>query len=237
MGERALARLLVIVLPASLVLTWISKLLASDALRHDAIGALYAASDRAADLEEQSQRSIIHYVEQASSSSCSDEERRLLFRAGAKLSGTSSTSTLILNHGWGEAADCCQWKGVGCDASGAVQSLSLPKFGLRGTVPTELGGLLRLTSIDLNENPKLSGTIRERCHSAATERTRAATFPPCLPLCLILGAATPFESRAPGSWHAVQQRRPPFALLCLWRAAAFRHASCLPLRRTAATGA
>ena len=42
MREQLFARLLIIILPATLVLTWISKLLASDSLRRDALGELTA---------------------------------------------------------------------------------------------------------------------------------------------------------------------------------------------------
>ena len=148
MREQNFARLLVIILPTCLVLTWISKFLSSDSLRRDAMAELYDISDRAAVLESQSQRKVIQYVSSSvSSAACSDFERRLLFRAGASMGGES----FVLRSGWGEVADCCEWKGVGCDDSGAVRSLSLPKYGLKGTLPTELGMISRLSSIDVNE--------------------------------------------------------------------------------------
>ena len=146
MSERNLARLLVIVLPTCLVLTWISKFLSSDSLRRDAMAELYDISDRGAVVESQSQRTVIKYVSSVSSPACSDFERKLLFRAGASMGGES----FVLRSGWGEVADCCEWKGVGCDDSG-VRRLALPKYGLKGTLPTELGMLSRLSSIDINE--------------------------------------------------------------------------------------
>ena len=51
MREQLFARLLIVILPATLVLTWISKFVASDSLRREALDDLYAASARAADVE------------------------------------------------------------------------------------------------------------------------------------------------------------------------------------------
>ena len=156
--QAAFGRLLVIVLPASLVFTYIAKFLSSDGLRRDAIAELMSLSDRAALEEQQAQRVLVQYVNAAtqSQSSCSDHERQLLFRAGGVLGGGGD---FLLRSGWGEVADCCQWKGIACDASGSVKSLSLPRSQLVGTLPTELGALPRLSSLDLNENPRLSGTL------------------------------------------------------------------------------
>ena len=178
MREQLFARLLIIILPATLVLTWISKLLASDSLRRDALGELYAASERAADVEERSQRTIIQYVSTAVADppSCSPDERRLLFRIGAQLSGDRAASSLALRYGWGEAADCCQWEGVGCDDGGRVRSLSLAKHGLEGTLATELGGLARLASLDLNENERLSGTLPSELFGSGGHLTHLYAF-------------------------------------------------------------
>lgn len=172
MTPSAFARLLVVVLPASLVLTMISKLIFSDSLRREAIAELYEISDRAA---AEAPHVINYYVSAASSSSsddgsssstgatCSDMERAALMRSGAKLAGAHAD--FLSKSGWGEVADCCRWKGVGCagdgrrGSRGSVTSLSLARNALHGTLPTELARLPALTTLDVNENPNLSGTL------------------------------------------------------------------------------
>ena len=155
MGPHAFARLLVVILPTSLLLTYIFKLASSDSLRRDAIAELYAASDEAAAL---APTVVHHYIGGGGTSTprCSDAERAALFRAGAQLGGSADW---MVRAGWGEAADCCEWKGVSCAGGRGVESISLSKERLQGTLPTELGALAHLTSLDVNENAGLSGTL------------------------------------------------------------------------------
>jgi hypothetical protein len=153
------AKLLVIVLPATLILTYLMKVTSMDHMRRDAIAELYASTDEtAAALPKE-----IHVYHSGgggnafSSSSCSDAERRALVRIGGRLGGPHDN--FMLRSGWGEAADCCDWRGVGCARGTGVEVLSLSKESLHGTLPTELGALPNLVSIDLNENSELSGTL------------------------------------------------------------------------------
>ena len=108
MGPHAFARLLVVILPTSLLLTYIFKLASSDSLRRDAIAELYAASDEAAAL---APTVVHHYIGGGGTSTprCSDAERAALFRAGAQLGGSADW---MVRAGWGDAADCCEWKGA-----------------------------------------------------------------------------------------------------------------------------
>ena len=180
MTPNSFARLLVVILPACLVFTWISKFVASDALRREAIADLYEASERAAAA---APNVVSYYVSggvqgggvDGGGSLCSDAERTALMRAGSKLS-----QHFMSTSGWGEAADCCRWRGVGCASVGGgsqkITSLNLARQALRGTLPTELASLSSLTTIDLNENPSLSGTLPSQLFSAASKLTHFYAF-------------------------------------------------------------
>lgn len=161
MGPHAFARLLIIILPTTLIVTYVLKMASGDHLRRDAIAELYATTEETA---RQAPTVVHHYVTGGgsvggSSSECSAAERRALFRAGARLSDSGGHGDFMLRAGWGEAADCCEWKGVGCVPGRGVVSLSLSKEGLRGTLPTQLAALPHLTTLDVNENAQLSGTL------------------------------------------------------------------------------
>uniref|UniRef100_M8CDF2 LRR receptor-like serine/threonine-protein kinase RCH1 n=1 Tax=Aegilops tauschii TaxID=37682 RepID=M8CDF2_AEGTA len=54
-------------------------------------------------------------------------------------------------RGWGSAPHC-GWKGVSCNARGAVTGLNLAGMNLSGTVPEDVLGLTALTSIVLQSN-------------------------------------------------------------------------------------
>jgi hypothetical protein len=52
----------------------------------------------------------------------------------------------------------CSWTGITCNAQKQVTSINLNGFGLTGTIPEEMGGLLQLIHLDLSHN-KLAGYI------------------------------------------------------------------------------
>ena len=60
---------------------------------------------------------------------------------------------------WLTDAPLGDWQGVETDASGRVVSLSLYENNLTGTIPTELGNLTNLKSLELSFNKNLSGPI------------------------------------------------------------------------------
>ena len=62
------------------------------------------------------------------------------------------------NQNWLSDAPVGQWYGVETDHDGRVVGLSLPRNGLSGMVPAEVGRLVDLTRLDLRDN-SLSGTI------------------------------------------------------------------------------
>jgi len=156
--KAAFARTLVLVLPATLVLALLSKHLNADTTRRIAIAELYHASDTEAMRSDPLAPAHQNQYFTALAPTCSEPERAALFRAGVKLAGSRSAEWLQ-RSGWGEAADCCDWKGVGCASGRGVETLSLPHQGLRGTLPSELGLLRGLLSLDVNENKGLSGTL------------------------------------------------------------------------------
>ncbi|KAF2298123.1 hypothetical protein GH714_015299 [Hevea brasiliensis] len=71
-----------------------------------------------------------------------------------------ASSLAPLPSGWStkSSSDFCSWKGVGCDSSGRVTSISLPNEDLTGNLPSELGLLNELQEISLQNN-KLSGDL------------------------------------------------------------------------------
>ena len=153
--KAAFARTLAIVLPATLVLALLAKHLDADVARRAAIAELYKISD----VEAARPAPTLQQNQYFASSVCSDIERAALFRVGVRLAGSSNAEWLI-KSGWGEAADCCDWKGVGCSEAGhGVESLTLAHQNLRGTLSSELGLLHGLTTLDVNENGLLSGTL------------------------------------------------------------------------------
>ena len=160
MHPQHFGRLLLVILPGTMILTYLLKLTSSDMLRRDAIAELYHSTD---EIAAQAPTVVHHYITGGpAASSCSEAERAALFRAGAKLGGAN----WLLRSGWGEAADCCAWKGVGCVRRG-VDSLSLSKEGLQGTLPSQLGVLSNLQSFDVNGNGQLSGTLPSQLIAAA----------------------------------------------------------------------
>ena len=162
MHPQHFGRLLLLILPSTLILTYLLKLTSSDALRRDAIAELYHGTDETA---AHTPNVVHHYITGGpAASSCSDVERAALFRAGGKLGGAA----WLLKSGWGEASDCCEWKGVGCMPGRGVDSLSLSKEGLQGTLPSQLGLLSSLQSFDVNENPQLSGTLPSQLVAASS---------------------------------------------------------------------
>ncbi|MDE2937623.1 MAG: Ig-like domain-containing protein [Chloroflexota bacterium] len=62
------------------------------------------------------------------------------------------------NQNWSSDAPVGQWYGVETDHDGRVVGLSLPRNGLSGIIPPEVGRLVDLTRLDLRDNT-LSGTI------------------------------------------------------------------------------
>ena len=168
--KAAFGRMLVCVLPMTLLLAWISKEVELTALRRAAAERLYAASEE----EARTRPDVVQYgVWAASSSGCSDMERKALFRAGAKMGGGSDW---LLRSGWGEAADCCDWKGVSCAGGNGVSSLDLSHQGLKGMLASELATLPSLSRLDVNENPALSGTIPPQLLSSGSKLTHVYAF-------------------------------------------------------------
>lgn len=171
------ARLLVFTLPLTLLLTFALKQYEYPRLRRQAMDALTADSDAAAQREDLHIINTYTTVASEDTPRCSQAERAALFRAGVKLAGDNA-SRWLLDSGWGESADCCEWRGVGCGARGGVTRLTLAREGLRGTVPTEIfaGALDALASVDLNDNPRLSGTLPAAAFSSSSRLTHLYAY-------------------------------------------------------------
>ena len=73
--------------------------------------------------------------------------------------------------GWLGDPDACEWAGVKCDGNGRVVGLQHLR-GSRGSVPTQLGRLDALDSLDLSDNALLGWLPREMCAAPWRPRTR-----------------------------------------------------------------
>ena len=142
--ERRFARLLLIVLPCSLFLTWIWKQEAS----HFAIPSVevdvpsaYLYGGR-----------TVFYPPTPVEPRCSESQRDTLRQVGTSLAVKEWGN----RSAWRED-DCCSWDGVSCSPRGDVQKLEL--HALSGTLPPELARLPSLKVLDCNKNGALSGTL------------------------------------------------------------------------------
>jgi len=158
--EASFGRMLVMVLPGTLLLTFILKqveladLQSAAAFMEAAPREVFREVEMHESRAEPSTQSRAAFVR--AEDRCSPAERAMLLVVGEALGGADWAHSA----GWGAGADCCEWKGVGCDRrSGAVDSLSLSRQGLRGTLPTELAALASLRTCDLNENSELGGRL------------------------------------------------------------------------------
>ncbi|CAJ1938722.1 unnamed protein product [Sphenostylis stenocarpa] len=60
--------------------------------------------------------------------------------------------------GWSQTTPFCQWKGIQCDSSNRVTSISLASKSLTGTLPSDLNSLSQLRTLSLQDNA-LSGPL------------------------------------------------------------------------------
>ncbi|XP_057797732.1 receptor-like protein 19 [Salvia miltiorrhiza] len=63
---------------------------------------------------------------------CQDDQKTLLLELKKDLIFDSSVSRKLVR--WNERDDCCEWEGVGCDATGHVVSLQLDNEGISGGI-------------------------------------------------------------------------------------------------------
>jgi len=97
------------------------------------------------------------YFYRSAANGISPEERAALVDLYNSTGGPGWWDTV----GWlGEPGTECSWTGVICDDSGsAVIGLSLLFANLDGTLPESLNGLSHLTSLQLNDNRNLTGSV------------------------------------------------------------------------------
>ena len=151
--ERRFARILLIVLPGSLVLTWLWK---QTEERHP-FALPSAAADAPAAYLYGGTRTFV-YAAPFAEPRCAEHQREVLRDVGIELGVNASQM-------W-QTEDCCAWRGVDCNPRGRVQKLDLSRFGLHGTLPNRIGELSTLKTLDVNQNPALSGTVsRGSCGS------------------------------------------------------------------------
>ncbi|TVU33399.1 hypothetical protein EJB05_25214, partial [Eragrostis curvula] len=95
----------------------------------------------------------LQLLPKAHTGSCVDQEKISLLRFLAGLSRDGGLSELWLNE-----TDCCSWRGITCNEDGSVIEVSLPHKGLEGQISPALGGLTRLSRLNLSHN-SLSGGL------------------------------------------------------------------------------
>jgi Leucine-rich repeat (LRR) protein len=64
-----------------------------------------------------------------------------------------------MNDGWRTNIHMCTWKGISCNFLERVQVIRLPTNMLNGTMPWQLGDMPFLRTLDLSDNPDLTGTV------------------------------------------------------------------------------
>ena len=65
----------------------------------------------------------------------------------------------IQDKGWFQNVDLCGWYGVDCIFLSIISSLQLPANGMQGTLPTILGRLQDLRTLDFSKNVNITGPI------------------------------------------------------------------------------
>ncbi|KAL1495112.1 hypothetical protein AB1Y20_016980 [Prymnesium parvum] len=130
------ARLL-LVLPASLLLTWCYK---QAALPHR------FALDPPIPSSSSSPSPSLHTY--SSAPACPPRQREALL----------ALSRALRLARW-DADDCCTWPGVGCDERGLLRTLDLSRRRLEGTLPPDVRSLSSLRTLDVNGNEGLRGTL------------------------------------------------------------------------------
>lgn len=132
--------MLAVVMPGSLLVTWLWKQYEIMTPR----SRWQVADEWPVPQDEVDIRRIVYYAPPVPS--CDDDERAALRRIGW----------------WNETSDnCCRWKGIKC-SQGRITKVTFAAGKLRGTLPNELARLSQLQVLDLNENPSLSGTLPEQ---------------------------------------------------------------------------
>jgi len=84
---------------------------------------------------------------------CIEQDKISLLKFVQGLSQDSGLST-----SWRNGTNCCTWKGITCDADGAVTEISLASMGLEGRISPSLGNITSLLSLNLSCN-SLSGGL------------------------------------------------------------------------------
>jgi hypothetical protein len=127
------SRLLLVVMPGSLLVTWMWK-------QYEMV------SPREMDWPEAESDAV--------------SIRRVIYRAPPEPQCSEDERATLRRLGWWNenSTNCCRWPGVTC-THGRVSSLALSGGKVSGTLPAELCQLDQLAVLDLNENPRLSGTL------------------------------------------------------------------------------
>lgn len=139
--ERRFARILLLVLPGSILLTWAWKQL-------EMLRPFQTSTDRDQYLE--NIETAFEYKAVPSEPLCPSNQRELLQQLSLAV-GMNATEWV--------GDDCCTWSGVSCNRRGHVQKLDLSRRDLSGTIPAFIRELTALKSLDFNQNPMLSGTV------------------------------------------------------------------------------
>jgi len=86
------------------------------------------------------------------------------FEALIALYSSADGSSWINKSGWEDGAagndcDICTWYGVTCNSNDRVTAVALADNNLNGTIPSDLGNLDFIQTLNLTKNPNLTGSI------------------------------------------------------------------------------
>ena len=82
----------------------------------------------------------------------------------------------LLAKNWTSSTYVCSWIGITCDVQRhRVTGLNISYFGLGGTIPSQIGNLSSLETLDLSHN-QLSGTIPSSIFTISTLKMLSLSF-------------------------------------------------------------
>jgi len=149
--QRNFARVLVLVLPTTLLVTAVWRLATRQG--YERLPPLYRSSLAYLTADEPDPVLVTRQYKPPADSAggCADPETAFLLQASLRVPKWAGRP----------ASECCRWPGVSCNYIGHIERISISGSGANGSLPAELprGALPALREIDANNLPQLTGTL------------------------------------------------------------------------------